>query len=840
MMRPKLISTVVLLLLTVCAFAKVPDIFYLKNTTPTENLAAKELQRYIYLRTGLLPELKLADKLSKIPEHSIIIASVTEIHESALKKLIKNDVVLGHDDYQLTSALNGSLIIKGGSDIAVLYGAYKFLTTTGISFEIQDDIIPDDKTSDIVLTGFDKIYSPSFALRGIQPFHDFPEGPDWWSKDDYDAIIAQLPKLGMNFIGFHTYPETRPFGGWSKAEPMVWIGNKENINANGTVQTAYPVLHANTGDSTWAYYPKNTSDFHFGASQIFESDIYGAPYMQNISNWPHTDQENVNIFNQVGSLLNNAFTLAKRLGVKTCMGTETPLAIPDQVKQANKGMTSDSLSQALYEGIFTRIIKTHPLDYYWFWTPESWTWEGEANDAVEQTEKDLQNALSAAKKVNAPFTLATCGWVLGPARDRAEFDRILPKVMPFGVINRQTGFTPVEPSFAKINGRPKWEISWLEDDPALTAPQLWAGRVVKDAIDAYKYGCTGFMGIHWRTENLSPTFMALAEAGWDAKYYKKMLPDSVRDYPVDSLYLQWAKHQFGTKAARQVAKIFIKLDGAPLYINGKNQMAAHFPRSAEWGKRGPGKIVVNMQPWKIVQEQYSFVEDYKSLKPLITGVSNIDRYDYWLNNFCYAEAQAHVGCLLGEMQIAADRLKKDHLIATADSIIAIRDQAASAWGVMVNYLLQTVNTTGEMGTVANLEQHSLGSLRLLNAQDSLITAITGKPVPPVNLAHNYSGLTRLIITTKRTLLSSNEDLNLKVRVLSNQSISNATIFWRPLGKGSFTSKSLTHLARNVYSGLISSSDVQNKSFEYYVTVSAGTMQLRYPKLPDAKQTVVVF
>ena len=53
----------------------------------------------------------------------------------------------------------------------------------------------------------DETGKPLFDLRGIQPFHDFPEGPDWWNRDDYKAILGQLPKLGMNFFGLHTYPE---------------------------------------------------------------------------------------------------------------------------------------------------------------------------------------------------------------------------------------------------------------------------------------------------------------------------------------------------------------------------------------------------------------------------------------------------------------------------------------------------------------------------------------------------------------------------------------------------------------------------------------------------------
>ena len=80
-------------------------------------------------------------------------------------------------------------------------------------------------------------------------------------------------------------------------------------------------------------------------------------------------------------------------------------------------------------------------------------------------------------------------------------------------INRKVGHAPVEPGFAAVKGRPKWAIPWLEDDPALTSPQLWVGRMRRDAADARRYGCTGLMGIHWRTRVLGPNVPALAAGG---------------------------------------------------------------------------------------------------------------------------------------------------------------------------------------------------------------------------------------------------------------------------------------------------------------------------------------
>ena len=825
--------------------AQVPVIVYYKQAKGTEFLAAKELHRYLYVRTGKLPVMQVFNG-GKLPYNSILITSKANLQGSSLLQAIKLDSLQQPDAFLLQSLSDDQLIIVGNTETAALYGAYKFIESTGIGFALNEDLIPDNKLSSVSLSGFHKTYAPSFALRGIQPFHDFPEGPDWWNEDDYKAIITQLPKLGMNFIGFHTYPEKKPFGGWEKAEPLTWIGTADEMNADGIVKAAYPALHANTNDSTWDYYPRKTSDFSFGASQIFETDVYGADYMQNTSKWPHTKAENISIFNKTGSLLHDAFTLAKALNVKTCIGTETPLTVPSEVAETltkqGRDVNADKTKQELYEGIFKRIKATHPLDYYWFWTPESWTWEGEKTADIERTEKDIQNAIAAAKKINAPFTLATCGWVLGPSRNRAEFDSIFSKQMPFAVINRQTGYTPVERAFDSISGRPKWQISWMEDDPGLTAPQLWAGRTLKDALDAYQYGCTGFMGIHWRTEIISPSFAALAKAGWNAASYKTVA-DTLRDYPVADLYKEWAAQQFGEKAADKTAALFTSLDGGNLYTPGKNQRQTNFPRSAEWGMKGPGMINKNFKPWNEVTKEYDFIKTLENCAPLIEGAANKAHYNYWLNTFYYTKTMSHIGCLLGQMDTTSKLINKAKLDTErkqlSTKLLQQRDSAASLWGDMVTYLLETVNTTGTMGTVANLEQHNLVSLHLLSQYDSLLRAVNGN-IAPLSLSKQYKGTDHLIITTRRTQLAEGENLNLKIRVLTSGNVQSATLYWKSLDGASFQSKVIPLENRHVYDVFLSNKEFGSRDFEYYISVQSNNGTMRYPVTEEMNQTVIVW
>jgi hypothetical protein len=494
-----------------------------RNASFQERLAAREMRRYAYLRTGQLLAIERADKLPASARKAIIVGT----KQSPLFQTVDRDLaaavsMLKPEAYLLrTVSANGKsiLAIAGADGAGTLYGAYRFAEHLGIGFELNGDVVPDDRIP-FVLPTLDETSAPLFKLRGIQPFHDFPEGPDWWNTDDYLAIIGQLPKLRMNFIGLHTYPEGAP-----NAEPTVWIGRTGEFNKDGTVQRAYPASYQNTVRGNWGYRPKQTSQYSFGAGMLFDRDDYGSEIMRGLTPEPDVDPLCVEVFNRTGTMLRTAFSAAHRLGVKTCVGTETFLTIPKRVKERllreGKNPEDSSTVRELYKGIFNRIASAYPLDYYWFWTPEGWTWEDAAERQIRKTMTDLSAAIEAAKESRAPFQLATCGWVLGPPSDRVLFDRELPENIAVSCINREVGKAPVDPGFARIDGRSRWAIPWMEDDPSLLAPELWAGRTRRDAADALAYGCDGLLGIHWRTRILSPNFLALSQAAWDQRPWNK-------------------------------------------------------------------------------------------------------------------------------------------------------------------------------------------------------------------------------------------------------------------------------------------------------------------------------
>jgi hypothetical protein len=188
-----------------------------------ENLAAHEIRRYAYLRGGELLEIKTATGALPRRGNLIVVAGAARpLAQNVVPavQLAEMRTPSNGQSLSLTNTNQGGrqvFLVTGGSDGGVLYAAYRLAEHWGVRFYLHGDVVPDQRIK-LRLPALSEVRKPLFALRGIQPFHDFPEGPDWWNREDYLAIISQLPKLGMNFFGLHTYPEGGP-----NAEPTVWI-----------------------------------------------------------------------------------------------------------------------------------------------------------------------------------------------------------------------------------------------------------------------------------------------------------------------------------------------------------------------------------------------------------------------------------------------------------------------------------------------------------------------------------------------------------------------------------------------------------------------------------------
>ena len=153
------------------------------------------------------------------------------------------------------------------------------------------------------------------------------------------------------------------------------------------------------------------------------------------------------------------------------------------------------------------------------------------------------------------------------------------------------------------------------------------------------------------------------------------------------------------------------------------------------------------------------------------------------------------------------------------------------------FLLDTVYTKGEMGTVTNWQQHVFPML--LDPSAKALSEATGEPLAgKATLPREYAGAPRLFVPVVRTSLRQGEPLRVDAVVLGAEG-SVAVIFWRPLGSKSFQSAPLTHVARGVYRAELPASKL-DEDFEYYVEVTTARKALRFPPTaPELNQTVVL-
>ncbi len=810
-----------------------------RASSPVDILAAREVQRYVYLRTGTM--LTLATRSGK--------ADIVLTTDPALKP----------EEYRLRTR-DHVLTISGGSDAALLFGAYAYAEILGVRFYLHGDTIPDQKIA-FKVPQLDETHAPLFATRGIQPFHDFPEGPDWWSVDDYKAYLAQMAKMRMNFIGLHTYPE-----GGAGPEPLVWIGLPEDVNDDGTVKFSYPSHFAATNVAKWGYRPAKTGHFAAGAGQLFAGDEYGPAITEGQRPAPTTPEGSNLVFDRSGAFFRDVFTFAHDFGIKVCIGTETPLTIPGAVRKHLEDKGLDPLNpdtvRTLYEGMFKRIVKAYPVDTYWLWTPEEWL-EGQDKNQVEATRVDIESVTNALQALGKPFAFATSGWVLGPALDRTLIDKFLPKDSAVSAINQDAGFAFVDPAFSLIQDRPKWVIPWMEDDPGLVGPQLWVGRIRRDAADARSYGADGLIGILWRTKVLAPNLAALERAGWDQKAWNSDVEKSVRiegedkrhrdrDLASNDLYADWAQAEFGDPVAKKLAVIFQKIDGGirnyadPGYSSSQGRPATHIPRPDFWPDfwEGPGAIRPNETPWEREKPQYAFVDDMEALRSLVKGAGERERFDYWLNTFKYLRAMGEIGCTRGQLDKVmagiVDESDPARRKARAEAeALPLRITLARQWETMMTYLLQTVSTPGELGTVANLEQHTLRATGFIHAYDDTLTVWLRAMLPAtIKLSTDYQGAARVIVPTVRTVAMVDEAVTLRVIVLDRELPQSVDVIWRELGHGRFQNAAAKHIGRGVYEAKLPPLGPAGIEYRVEVRPVSGKVLLWPATAPTLNQTVV--
>lgn len=878
-----------------------------ENASAVERQAAKEVKRYIFLRTGTAPDLIKAKAYADLPDGDVIVVAAGDrpiITE--LKAVYGNvdppssDNRMGYIIKSITKDDRNILIITGADTYTTLTAAYRFAEHLGCYFNLVGDTIPDQKIHyPIDISGYDEKAQPWFELRGCIPFHNFTAGPDLWNTADYVSFITQQAKMGLNFFGLHYYNKSGFPGSQEGPEAHLWIGHEDDLNPDGTVKPegayksywASSFRHGHEPGPIWGEQPIRLSEFTNGTNKLYPYDYFASEAIG--SKEPTSPEEMAAVFNSVGKLLNTAFTHAKQLGVKTALGTETPMGAtgsigaeraernarnlldfvnklkkdeewegdaddlfltlftcPPEVSArmlkeygfaipTGRGEVNEAFVKALYEGMFTRIIKTHPLDYFWLWTYECFTYNGgrPSRDQLEAIAEDYRYCSEVMKAMNAPFKMATFGWVLGSQgapynNGPIDFHDDLPIDVPFGSLSDNAGGIKA----VLDAGREGWSACWYEEDNMLIQPQGRVAGIFNEVAHSLRAGGTqAFLAKHWTINTAAHMSAAHAQLTWDNKVsVSDPMPgiaDGVQKFPtfdtfsddpinenpprfvdwITQFFQNWAKANFGPERAIEIGSLF-----ATAHQLGEAQKLAKgvkgaFPRVSH---RLPSSV---MELWpedgaptsetdpKFIDAMHLYTE-FCSYKDDIVGAGNQDRYMYYYHWF---KSQIELG------KLALLRMDFLQLVESSDQLAkdALKQKIIKTWSKIMSHEIQRIRNESELAIIAQLQR---------STWDNIFRKEFG--IEEISLM--YSGGKAVRAMPEISQIYANEDFTQKVICIGNGAIADAVMYYRKMGsKGAFAERKLTSIGNNVLKAELPN---PGYDFEYYISASVGGETVTYP------------
>jgi hypothetical protein len=846
----------------------------------TEEQAAKEIRRYVFLRTGIAPELTTAENYSSLPEGDVIVVSensrgiITELKEEYGKvDAPDSDNRRGYLIKSISKDNRNVLVIVGADTITTLTAAYRFAELLGCHFNLAGDVIPDNKIPyPIDISSYDEKAQPWFELRGCLPYHDFPTGPDLWNTEDYKSFITQQAKMGFNFFGLHYYNENGYQESQEGPEPHIWIGHKDDVNTDGTIKeaAAYKTYLASSfrrgdfykdreGEGIWGYLPVTVSEFTNGADKLFVHDYVASDAIG--SREPVTPIEKAANFNNVGIMLRDAFTHARQMGIKTAIGTEAPMGFepgssrhlvesdwihscpPDvQIRMRDvhgftlpteRGSVNESFTKALYEGVFTRIMKTHPLDYFWLWTYETWTYLGHklSKKQIEAVADDYRYCNEVMNELNTPFELATFGWRVGTMGDRQpkgkgalEFHDDLPLDVPFGTL------WPYAEGLKEVvdAGREAWASCWYEEDWGMIQPQhIVTGIWNEVGAGMESGGVQALIGKHWRINSVAHASSAHSKLVWDNRdLVSATLPD-YKKYPEvdvfrgnadnqDSTYVQWitafyqnwAKSNFGPERSEEIGLLLASMDRAGEPKSPMSGVPNAVPTISTWE---PAPSVIRAckpdkgEPITFTgqfAEAFDVYRQFCSYKDDIVGEGNKDRYMYWYHLF--------------QSQIEMGRFACHRAAAEQNGMTNVeKDSLISCWGRIMEHEIQRVRNISELGVVLQLQQATWDKI----CRD-------GYGISEMNTT--YEGEDAVRAMPEVSQVNVDEDFQQKVIFLGNGKITDAILYFRELGSnGSFKSITLDEVPKSE-NIMIAKLTNPGYDFEYYIEGLIDGNKVNYP------------
>lgn len=330
-------------------------------SAPSDELAARELRRYTravtsrttpvaLVRVGQVP-LAVPPECGDAVSHVVVTGRCAalqglvdprlsrEARRAIFGRQAADDAEGGMQENATAPHPDAHLLIKtslgtvpthvtcGVTGVGTLYAAYAFAERMGVRFYPHGDVLPEARPSGpLLLTPVPvagEALVPDFDVRGANTWGTWTEGFDWWTSDNWRGFVTQLVKMRCNFIGMHSYP----------AEPSVWVGTRDDLYPESPADVipgkAYPSSYTTTLKKAYSYVPTPTSAYSGGASSLFPEDCccgvnIGQPPSGSCP-VPETAAARAQVLDSARDVFAAAFSWASQFGVRTALGSESPL-----------------------------------------------------------------------------------------------------------------------------------------------------------------------------------------------------------------------------------------------------------------------------------------------------------------------------------------------------------------------------------------------------------------------------------------------------------------------------------------------------------------------------------
>ncbi|WP_445193936.1 hypothetical protein ACT009_08700 [Sphingomonas sp. Tas61C01] len=547
---------------------------------------------------------------------------------------------------------SGSVVtLRAAGEQALLHAVFELLERQGAVFGLDGTIVPPVGPEHWSLPSADRPWNgaPAFADRGLLPWPDFLNCISVFNQEDFRAYFAAMLRMRLNLFGMHVYTDTL-----QPTEAYL------SVRFAGAGQQAELETTATRG---WGYLPQRTSTYGMGSAALFDRETFG-------SDAARLSSDNWEIADRTAAMLRDGLSFARDLGIRTGVGFEPyklPAAIgealPPEARSHPSGFAESATARRLLEARLADLLERYPMvDHVWLWEDETSNWDSRGKDVPISTTAFLQ-AHDFLRRHAPQVRLVVAGWG-GMTRHFAHLHQRLPGDVVFSALGDTLGWDPVDEAFGRLEGRERWPIPWLEDDPSMWFPQFRASRIEGDVRRAQALGCQGMLGIHWRHRIADPTATYFAGATWDPA-------TTARRH-----YARFARSQSAPSRAPALARLMVECDAggaiASTFTGERTPdgHAAHIELSADYQEAF--KYRENTPRPAVLERQRRTAARFAALARLADGALERERLGYlagfvgFMVPYCDAYRDAHA---LDAVLVRSDALRKGGDAAAARDLV---------------------------------------------------------------------------------------------------------------------------------------------------------------------------